>query len=168
MQFSHPRPTGHREKHFNTLVALMCGLVGGRHAHLSTIADHAPAAGAAQASLGKRFTRWVSHAQHTHATWFLPVAEQLLARLVDKPLQVVMDGSTVGRGCMALMVRVVYHGRALPVCWLVVRAKKGHLPEELHRALLEQVYALVPTGADVTFLGDGEFDGVALQSDIAR
>ena len=37
-----PRPTGHRARHFTTLVALICGLVGGQRAHLSTIADHAP------------------------------------------------------------------------------------------------------------------------------
>ena len=42
MQFYQPRPTGHREKHLNTLVALICGLTGGKHAHLPTIADHAP------------------------------------------------------------------------------------------------------------------------------
>ena len=87
MQFYQPRPTGHREKHLNTLIALICGLVGGRHAHLSTVADHAPAFGATQASVIKRFTRWLSHEQQTHAVWFLPVAEQLLQRLAHKPLQ---------------------------------------------------------------------------------
>ena len=29
MQFYHPRPHCHREKHLNTLAALICGLVGG-------------------------------------------------------------------------------------------------------------------------------------------
>ena len=110
----------------------------------------------------------MSHEQQTQGIWFLPVAEQLLQRLADKPLQLVMDGSTVGRGCMALMVSVVYHGRALPLCCLVVRGKKGHLPEELHRTLLHQVHSLVPAGAKVTFLGDGEFDGVGLQGDCER
>src|SRR5690242_10314327 len=48
-------PTGHQEKHLHTLVALICGLVGGRHAHLATIADHAPCGTATQESLIKRF-----------------------------------------------------------------------------------------------------------------
>jgi hypothetical protein len=30
MQFYQPRPSGQREKHLNTLVALICGLAGGR------------------------------------------------------------------------------------------------------------------------------------------
>src|SRR3712207_4721876 len=110
MQFYQPRPRGHREKHLNTLVALICGLVGGKHAHLPIIADHAPSNGASQESLIKRFTRFVKQDQHTVEGWFLPVAAELLAGLAAQPLQLVMDGSVAGRGCLALMLSVVYHG----------------------------------------------------------
>ncbi len=44
MQFYQPRPTGHRERHVNTLIAMICGLTGGQRASLSTMADHAPVA----------------------------------------------------------------------------------------------------------------------------
>jgi hypothetical protein len=166
MHYYRPRPTGHREKHLNTLVALICGLTGGKHAHLPTIANHAPSNGAKQESVIDRFRRWLKHDRHTIDGWFLPVAKELLTTLAAHPLQLVMDGSVVGRGCMALMVSVVYHGRALPLCWVVVSAPKGHFPEATHRALLAQVATLMPTGATVTFLGDGEFDGVDLQADL--
>ena len=168
MQFFHPRPTGHRERHLNTLTALICGLVGGKHAHLPTIADHAPSNGATQESLIKRLRRFLQHEAHTVESWFLPVAQALLQALAHQPIQVVMDGSTVGRGCLALMVSVVYHGRALPLCWVVVAAPKGHFPEATHRALLAQVQHLMPPHATVIFLGDGEFDGVDLQADLRR
>ena len=76
----------------------------------------------------------------------------------------VIDGSTVGRGCVALMVHVVYKGRALPIGWLVRQGKKGHGSAALHLALVEQVQALsLPLGAKVVFLGDGEFDSQGLQ-----
>src|SRR4051794_40868296 len=168
MQFYQPRPTGHREKHLNTLVALICGLTGGKHAHLPTIADHAPSGGATQESLMKRFTRFLKSDRHTIDGWFLPVAEQLLATLAQEPIQLVMDGSVAGRGCLALMLSVVYHGRALPLCWVVVSAPKGHFPQATHRALLAQLEAIVPKHATVIFLGDGEFDGVDLQADLCR
>jgi hypothetical protein len=168
MQFYHPRPIGHQEKHLNTLVALICGLTGGKHAHLSIIADHAPSAGATQESLIRRFRRWLTHDRQTVDGWFLPVARELLQTLATHPIQLVMDGSVVGRGCIALMLSVVYHGRALPLCWVVVRGAKGHFPETTHQALLAQVQAIMPPGATVTFLGDGEFDGTALQADLQR
>lgn len=74
-----------------------------------------------------------------------------------------MDGSVVGRGCVALMMHVVYKGRALPLAWLVRQGKKGHFPEAWHIALVEQVQALLPAGAQVVWLGDGACDGTDLQ-----
>ncbi|MCP4168169.1 MAG: transposase [Chloroflexi bacterium] len=96
----------------------------------------------------------------------LPVARVLLEALSHQPLLLIMDGSTVGRGCMTMMVSVIYGGRALPPAWCVVKGKKGHLSEDLHRALLAQVQTIVPTEATVIFMGDGEFDGIDLQADI--
>jgi DDE family transposase len=49
---------------------------------------------------------------------------------------------------------------------VVVPGRKGHFPEDTHRALLAQVQTLIPPGADVIFLGDGEFDGIGLQAAI--
>ncbi len=164
MQFYHPRPTGHRERHLNTLVALICGLIGGQRAHLSTIADHAPSGVADQESVMVRFRRWLKHDAHTLDGWFLPVAEALLATLAHQPLVLVLDGSVVGRGCVALMLSVVYQGRALPVAWVVVHGTKGHFPQETHCALIAQIQHLIPPTAEVPVLGDGEFDGTALQA----
>ncbi len=49
----------------------------------------------------------------------------------------------VGRNCVALMLSVVYHGRALPLAWVVVRGQKGHFPQQTHCALLEQRHPLI-------------------------
>ena len=168
MQFYQPQPVGHRERHLNTLVALICGLVGGQQAHLSTIADHAPAGGADQESVITRFRRWLNHDAHTVDGWFLPVAQALLAHLAAQPLLLAIDGSVVGRGCVALMVSVVYGGRALPLAWVVVRGRKGHFPQDTHCALLAQLAPLIPPTAEVTLLGDGEFDGIEVQAALRR
>jgi hypothetical protein len=146
---------------------MICGLTGGKQAHLPTIADHAPAGRASQESLIARFTRFVKNDRHTVDGWFLPVAEALLKTLATQPIQLVMDGSVAGRGCLALMLSVVYHGRALPLCWVLVSAPKGQFPEATDRALLAQVQAIMPAQAQVTLLGDGEFDGIDLQADLS-
>jgi hypothetical protein len=164
MQFFQPRPTGHRERHFNTLAAMICGLVGAQRAHLSHIADHAPSYGAKQESVSARFGRWLKTDANTLEGWFLPVAEALLANLAQQPLTLVLDGSVVGRGCIALMLSVVYHGRALPLAWVVVQGQKGHFPQATHCALIAQIQPLIPPTAEVTVLGDGEFDGTELQA----
>ena len=75
-----------------------------------------------------------------------------------------MDGSVVGRGCVALRLHVLAKGRALPLAWRVRQGPKGHFPEALHIALVELMRACLPDGAQVVFLGDGEFDGTRLQA----
>lgn len=94
--------------------------------------------------------------------YFFPYAKTLLACLALETLVLVIDGSAVGRGCGALMVHVVYKGRALPLGWLVRRGTKGHVSEALHLELVQHVHDLMPLGAQVVCLGDGEFDGTEL------
>jgi hypothetical protein len=74
-----------------------------------------------------------------------------------------MDGSGVGRGCWALLMHVISQGRALPLAWRVRPCPKGHVPEDLHIALVELVSHLIPEGTQVGFLGDGACDGIKLQ-----
>jgi hypothetical protein len=75
-----------------------------------------------------------------------------------------MDGRVVGRGCLALMIHVIDKGRTLPLAWRVRQSPKGHCPEALHIAVVELMREVIPEGAQVVLLGDGEFDGTALQN----
>jgi hypothetical protein len=166
MQLFSPRPTGHQEKRINTLVALICGIVGSGHVQLPKIAEHAPGFGAKTESLIQRFRNWVQNDAVSWDVCFLPCAQALLAGLAGRAIVLAIDGSTVGRGCVTLMISVIYEGRALPLAWMVVAGKKGHVPETAHLALLEQVQAIMPAGATVIVVGDGEFDGVDFQAAI--
>jgi len=114
----------------------------------------------------KQFSRWVTNEAITFDLYFLPFVEPLLVRLAAiRPLVLVMDGSAVARGCVTLMVSVLYAGRALPVAWLVMTGAKGHFLAETHVALLREVKTRVPDPATVVLLGDGEFDSPELQAE---
>lgn len=156
-------PQGNLARHLNTLAGLISGIVGSKSSNLPLIASKVPD-GTEVNSRVKRFSRWVSNEGIETAIYFVPFAEALLSSLAERPLGLIMDGSTVGRGCVALLVSVIYKKRALPLAWLVVTGRKGHFPETSHLTLVEQVRRLIPAGAQVVFLGDGEFDGINLQS----
>lgn len=158
-------PTGNLARHLNTLAGLISGIVGSKRTNLPDIAEKVPDRTKRESRV-KRFSRWVGNEQIEVETYFLPFAQALLACLAQWPLVLVMDGSTVGRGCVTLMLSVVYKRRALPIAWVVIRGRKGHFPEETHVALLERVHAWVPAEALVIFLGDGEFDGTKLQASL--
>src|SRR4030095_13670408 len=153
---------GNFARHLNTLAALISGIVGSKSTQLPHIATKAPD-GTKPESRVKRFARWCDNAHILEEVYFLPYADILLHHLALQTLVLVMDGSVAGRGCNALMIHVVYKGRALPLAWRVRQAPKGHFPEELHIAMVALVSGLIPEGTQVVFLGDGEFDGTRLQ-----
>src|SRR5919202_4492227 len=62
------------------------------------------------------------------------------------------------------MLSEAHHGRALPLTWVVVKGAKGHFPQATHCALITQMQQIMPPTAEVTVLGDGEFDGTELQA----
>lgn len=161
-----PHCRGHQRRHLHTLAGLITGIVGAQQCQLPKIVEHAPGGAAADDSVVKRMQRWLAHADMTDDAWMLPVVRPLLAVLARRRLLLVIDGSTVGRGGMCLMVSVLYHRRALPLTWVVIAAKRGHMAEALHCALLAQLIPLVPAAAQVTLLGDGECDGTTWQAAI--
>ena len=175
-------PTGNLARHLGTLAALISGIVGSKKCHLPAIASKLPAGCSPQKakkreSRIKRLARFVQNKTVTPEAFFAPYAQALVESLPAGPLVLVMDGSQVGRecmallvSCMALLVSVLYQQgdkkRALPLCWQVVKAKKGHFTQQRHQELLAQAKRLIPPHRAVIFLGDGEFDGPELLADV--
>jgi hypothetical protein len=154
---------GNQARHINTLAMMTAGIVQSKQSHLEKIARHAPD-GNHVSSREKKFTRFIKNDEINAQTYFLPFIMALLTSLASSgSLILVMDASETGRRCLTLMVSVVYCGRALPIVWKTVKGNKGHLPETTHLELLWEAQAVMPNGAAVIFLGDGEFDGSQLQ-----
>lgn len=143
--------------HTITLAMMITGIVLSKKAQLSEMSSEIPSA-AKDKSIEMRLRRWVKHDQIDGETIYLPFAEQILKVLADQELILVMDGSQVGRGCMVLMVGVVYKKRTLPIAWLVYEGKKGHTTAERHIEVLKKTKALLPEESKVILLGDAEYD----------
>jgi hypothetical protein len=129
-QYYPGQPTGTVARHLTTLAALISGIVASKSPQLPHIATKSPD-GTKPESRVKRFARWLDNDRILEELYFLPYAERLLTHLALETLVLVMDGSGVGRGCVALMMHVIYKGRALPLAWRVRQGPKGHFPEEL-------------------------------------
>jgi len=139
-----------------TLAMMISGIVMSRNAQLSVMSSEIPSE-AKEKSIEMRMRRWVKGEIDVEAV-YMPFARQILEALSCLPLVMVMDGSQVGRGCMVLMVGVLYRKRALPITWLVYKGKKGHASAERHIQVLEKVLPLLPEGNEVILLGDAEYD----------
>lgn len=157
-------PQGNVARHLNTLAGMVTGIVLSKSCQLPKLASKLPGSVHPDSRV-KQMSRWVQNEHITLGLYFLPFVRPLLVNLAAaRPLVLIMDGSVVARGCVTLMVSVLYAQRALPLAWLVIEGVKGHFPAETHVALLREVQALVPETATVIFLGDGEFDSPELQA----
>ncbi len=157
------QPQGRNMKRLNILAAMISGIIGSGQSQLPKIAEKIPDK-AKPDSVEKRFIRFLKNEHVDMETFFMPYATALLVGLGLEELVLAIDGSVVGRGCVTLMVNVVYKGRALPLAYIVVKGKKGHFPEKRHIELVQKVHEIIPEDhKNVIFLGDGEFDGVELQ-----
>lgn len=157
-------------RHLHTLALLLHGLIASAHCQLPKLAAKAPKKAKVESRI-KQFQRFLDNDKITQQTFWLPFAQPLLQALSgngQRELKVCLDGSAMGRECVALVASVVYAGRALPIAWLLVKGKKGHLPQERHLELLEMVHKLIGGASRVVVLGDGEFDGTLLLERITR
>lgn len=56
------------------------------------------------------------------------------------------------------MISLVVGKRAIPVCWVARKCKKGHFPASMHLKLFTILHRLLDGYENVVILGDGEFD----------
>ena len=167
MQIYPKQLTGRQAQHMNTLSGMVSGIVRSGKSHMRAMSKTAPDRRSKVESRSKRFTRFTQNEAVDSTTYFMPFLTPLLIGLAQSgPLVLAIDGSEVGRNCLALVISVIYKKRALPLVWVVVQGSKGHFPEETHVQLVQAVKPCIPDGAAVIFLGDGEFDGIGLQAEI--
>lgn len=148
--------------HVMTLAMMIAGLVTSRKAQLPAVSAEIEA-DVKESSTEMRFRRWVKNASIDADAIYMPFAKQILQAVSDEPLRLVMDGSQIGRGCMVLMVSVLYKKRALPLAWIVYQGKKGHTTGQRHVEALTKVELLLPAGCQVILLGDAEYDTTEMQ-----
>jgi len=159
-------PKGDFARHLTTLSMLITGMVQSQKSQLPAIARKVPDGNRPPSRL-KRLVRWIRNDRITPEAFFLPFAQALLGSL-PSPVCLVVDSSDVGDGCCVWMISVIYQKRALPLVWTVKKIQKGHTSDEDHLALFQAVKAILPEGRRVIVLGDGEFDGVPVQTALSE
>lgn len=153
---------GHSLGRLDTLSILIYGILRSGHSQLTKIASkQLPTTN--HASRVKRMKRWVMHQAVDCQSYFIPFLSKILLALARQShIHLAIDGSPVGSGCMCLMVSILWRKRALPLCWLVRRKRKGHFSATVHVELLTQLAALLPPHDNIVLVGDGEFDKIEL------
>lgn len=141
-----------------TLAYMIVGLILGRNVQLAKIAEQVNYPHK-ESSLEDRFRRFVNNNNIEATIFFLPFVECILAALSQTRLVFSMDTTKNGANCITLMLSVRYKSRALPICWLSFKGKKGHSSQVIQLELIKMLDEYLDPGRQAIFLGDGEFDG---------
>ncbi len=118
------QPKGNFARNLNTMAAMISGIVGSKNTQLPKIASKVSQE-AKSTSVEKRVKCWIINEKLDGDHYSLPFAEALLSKLGLQEIVLAMDGSIVGRGCITLMVNLIYKKRALPFAYIVVKGKRN-------------------------------------------
>ena len=158
-------PVGDHRHRLNVLAGMIWSCMQTKSSSLEGLSQPRKEDDRQSESLVKQAKRWISTSWTDWDSFFAPYATRMLSSLSQKgELVLVVDGSTTGSGCKALMLSVIWKGYAIPLAWLVKKGGKGHFPESMHLELVNCVKGILPTGCRVVLLGDGEFDGTQLRA----
>lgn len=160
-------PQGNALRRLTVLSSLLSALIKGGRASLSELGRNMEDPTDLESRV-KKAKRWLNNKWTDVRVHFIPYLIPILHSLGRTgELVLAIDGSCVGRSCMALMVSVIWRKRAIPICWVVRKAPKGHFPEHMHVAMINQVAMLLDSILEkdcrIVLLGDAEFDGCELQ-----
>ena len=158
-------PSGRVLQRTTVLAAYIAGIVRSKSTQGRKVAEQSGMRSKVESRI-KRLERWYQNEQIEYELDYLPYLSELLDNLADVPWVLAIDGSEIGRGCMALMINLVYEKRSIPLAWVVFQRPKGHASAAEHIELIEQVLKILPEEQQIIFLGDGEFDSIELQERI--
>lgn len=132
----YPKPqSGRLAQSLEVLAMFINGIVASGSTHLRAVAKKTPTS-AKVTSREKQLSRWYQNEHVSYEVYMLPFVQQLLAGLATQTLVLAIDGSEVGRNCIALMVSLIYQQRAIPLLWLVKQGQKGRFPATIELGLL--------------------------------
>jgi hypothetical protein len=155
-------PTGVVLQRTAVLAAFIAGIVNSRSVQQRKVAEKSGLTSKVESRI-KQIFRWYTNQNISYELDYLPYLDQILARFADCHMVLTIDGSEVGRGCMAMVISLIYENRSIPLVWTVFQRPKGHASGEEHVELVKRVIQIMPRDTRITFLGDGEFDSVQLQ-----
>ncbi|MFT5262537.1 MAG: hypothetical protein ACI8YQ_001268 [Polaribacter sp.] len=161
------QPSGNGLRRLTVLSLMISALIRGGRASLQCIGNSMELETDLESRI-KKAKRWLNSKWTDVEAHFIPYVVPIIISLSKSgQLVLAIDGSAIGKSCTALMISIIWRGRAIPISWLVRKAPKGHFPQEMHVALINQVALLfdsiIQTECRIILLGDGEFDGTQLQ-----
>ncbi|MFT6320969.1 MAG: hypothetical protein ACJAT4_001898 [Granulosicoccus sp.] len=159
MTSAYGNPHGNSLRRINTLTAIICGAIKTSKSYLDCLGSELPQDIDSESRV-KNVKRWLTSKYTDYEVSLLPFIEPILESYIshNKEMVFAIDVSEAGQGHTVLMISLIIGSRAIPICWLVKKCKKGHLPAKMYLEVFTIISKLLKGYQNGVVLGDGEFD----------
>lgn len=144
-----------------TFVWALVGLLLSQQIHLSQWALYRPG-GAKAGSKQRQLSRWLHNRKINPGQVYGPLIKRVLQAWTNQRLYLALDSSSLWGRFTLVRLALIYRGRALPLCWLVLSRQSASVGYADYEVLLRQAAPLIPARGQVVLLADRGFVDVKL------
>ncbi len=143
-------------RHLATLAWMVVGLLLSRCVCLSRWLGHVEGRAEKAQSTERRFRRWLENPRIEVWPLYAGLVGRVLAECADGRLYVALDTTVLWNLFCVVQVSLVYRGRAIPLCWSVLRHPSASVAFGDYREALDRAAELLE-GFEVVLLADRGF-----------
>lgn len=144
-------------RHLGVMVWMMVGMIATESVNLTKWLSHINTKALFAQSRQRQLSRWLNNPRINPAKLYSPVIKALLAKWEDAEIYLSFDTSQLWEEYCIIRLCVVHRGRALPLCWRVIKHRSSSVDISTYQDMLKRASKLLPVNIKVIFLADRGF-----------
>jgi Transposase DDE domain len=144
-------------RHLGVMVWMMVGMIATESVNLTKWISRINTKALFAQSKQRQLSRWLNNPRINPAKLYSPVIKALLAKWEDAEIYLSFDTSQLWEEYCIIRLCVVHRGRALPLCWRVIKHRSSSVDISTYQDMLKRASKLLPINVKVIFLADRGF-----------
>lgn len=151
-------------RHLGVMAWMMWGMIATGSVNLTKWLSHINTKALFAQSTQRQLSRWLNNPRINPAKLYSPVIKALLAKWEDAEIYLSFDTSQLWEEYCIIRLCVVHRGRALPLCWRVIKHRSSSVDISTYQDMLKRASKLLPINIKVVLLADRGFANPQLVS----
>ena len=144
-------------RHLGVMVWMMVGLIAAGSVNLTKWVSHMNTKALIAQSTQRQLSRWLNNPRINPAKLYSPVIKAYLSKWQEANIYLSFDTSQLWEEYCMIRLCVVHRGRALPLCWRVIKHRSSSVKIDSYREIFKRAAKLLPENVKVILLADRAF-----------
>lgn len=131
-------------RHLGVMVWMMVGLIATGSVNLTKWISHINTKAEIAQSTQRQLSRWMKNPRINPAKLYSPVIKAYLGKWQEAEIYLSFDTSQLWEEYCMIRLCVVHRGRALPLCWRVIKHRSSSVKIDTYREMLKRASKLLP------------------------